>query len=291
MASAPPSRDRAQISDGTHGIMNPGAGLRRFDLQRFEASEELRDFVSRFWVVRWELGEQCHEQEILPFPRVNISFQASEARVVGPSAERFVARLSGSGCVLGVRFEPAGFAVFSDRPMTQWLGAQASVTEVFGAIGEALFQELCADCINFSSAELADERLDRARARVEEFLGQRCVTCPVTERETVRQLNGLIERAQSDRELKRAEQLAELAGCSLRSLQRLFERLVGVSPKWVLCRARAQDAAERVATGQAVDWARLALELGYHDQAHFIRDFKAQIGFTPTAYAARCAAV
>ena len=41
----------------------------------------------------------------------------------------------------------------------------------------------------------------------------------------------------------------------------------------------------------AVDWSALAQELGYFDQAHFIRDFKAQIGRTPAAYAAACARV
>jgi AraC-like DNA-binding protein len=45
-----------------------------------------------------------------------------------------------------------------------------------------------------------------------------------------------------------------------------------------------------VSTGEAVDWALLAVELGYHDQAHLIHDFKAQVGFTPAAYAERCAA-
>ena len=45
----------------------------------------------------------------------------------------------------------------------------------------------------------------------------------------------------------------------------------------------------RVASGASVGWARLALELGYHDQAHLIRDFKSQIGFTPGQYAKRCA--
>jgi len=39
-----------------------------------------------------------------------------------------------------------------------------------------------------------------------------------------------------------------------------------------------------------VDWAGAAQELGYHDQAHLIRDFRAQIGSTPAAYARRCGA-
>ena len=50
------------------------------------------------------------------------------------------------------------------------------------------------------------------------------------------------------------------------------------------------EAAERVAAGVAIDWPALARELGYHDQAHLIHDFKAQIGFTPAVYAKRCAA-
>jgi AraC-like DNA-binding protein len=41
-----------------------------------------------------------------------------------------------------------------------------------------------------------------------------------------------------------------------------------------------------VAAGDRLDWAALALELGYFDQAHFARDFKAQLGKTPREYAA-----
>jgi transcriptional regulator GlxA family with amidase domain len=100
----------------------------------------------------------------------------------------------------------------------------------------------------------------------------------------------LAARAVGDRELRRAEDLARLAGVSVRTLHRSFERYVGVGPKWILRRSRVQEAAERVASGAPVVWADLALELGYHDQAHLIHDFKAQIGFTPAVYAARCAA-
>jgi AraC-like DNA-binding protein len=99
----------------------------------------------------------------------------------------------------------------------------------------------------------------------------------------------LVERAQGDRAIKRADDLARVAGLSVRSLHRAFERYVGVGPKWVIRRARVHEAAERVAAGESVAWGGLAHELGYHDQAHLIRDFKAQIGVTPAAYARRCA--
>ena len=83
----------------------------------------------------------------------------------------------------------------------------------------------------------------------------------------------------------RVDELAARHAMSPRTLQRLFRRYVGVSPKWVLQRYRLHEAAERIAEGRDGDWAATALELGYFDQAHFIRDFKALVGASPAQYA------
>jgi AraC-like DNA-binding protein len=53
----------------------------------------------------------------------------------------------------------------------------------------------------------------------------------------------------------------------------------------VIKRCRLHEAVERLAAGEPADWARLARELGYFDQAHLIHDFKAMIGRTPAEYA------
>ena len=83
--------------------------------------------------------------------------------------------------------------------------------------------------------------------------------------------------------------LAATHGVSPRSLQRAFQRLVGLGPKWVLLRYRLHEAAERIATGEANDLTELALDLGYFDVAHFTRQFTAAMGQSPGAYARRCA--
>ena len=70
-----------------------------------------------------------------------------------------------------------------------------------------------------------------------------------------------------------------------RTLQRLFERYVGVGPKWVIRRYRLHEVAERLSEGKAVNLAELALDLGYFEQAHFIKDFRALVGVTPAGYA------
>jgi AraC-like DNA-binding protein len=44
------------------------------------------------------------------------------------------------------------------------------------------------------------------------------------------------------------------------------------------------DAAARLADAGRVNLTRLAHELGYSDQAHFTRDFKAVVGRSPTDY-------
>jgi AraC-like DNA-binding protein len=56
----------------------------------------------------------------------------------------------------------------------------------------------------------------------------------------------------------------------------------------VLRRLRLQEAAERMADG-AGDWAALAVDLGYFDQAHFINDFRRVVGRSPAEYAAQAA--
>ena len=87
------------------------------------------------------------------------------------------------------------------------------------------------------------------------------------------------------------EEIARRHAVSTRTLQRLFRRHVGVGPKWVLRRYRLQEAAEQLAAGERSDWTRLALDLGYFDHAHFIRDFRAVVGRSPSEYEAMCAAL
>jgi AraC-like DNA-binding protein len=113
--------------------------------------------------------------------------------------------------------------------------------------------------------------------------GARPAEDPVAEQ--VAALAALITR---DRGLYRVAQLAEVSGLTERRLQRMFADYVGVSPKWVMRRARLHEAALRAeASGHAaVNWAALAADLGYADQAHLTRDFTATIGVPPARYAA-----
>ena len=84
---------------------------------------------------------------------------------------------------------------------------------------------------------------------------------------------------------KVVEDLVHRYGLNKRTLQRLFAKYVGVSPKWVIQRYRLHEAAEQLVAGASVSQAAIAMSLGYSDQAHFVRDFKSVVGVSPAAYA------
>lgn len=260
----------------TRGILNPYEGFRRFTLGRHEPSADLRPWVELHWTVKWNLlpGEQ-YEQEILPHPSVQIAFEAHCATVHGIGTRRFVARLEGEGRVVGVKFLPGAFTAFSARSMADLVDRVLPITEVFGESARVVGEQVAAE----ADVNLAIERIETL---LRGLAPRRDENAELVAR--------LVAFVRGEPTITRSEALARHAGVSQRSLQRLFERYIGLGPKWIIRRARVQEAADRVASGQAVDYASLAVELGYHDQAHLIHEFKAQVGFTPAAYAERCAA-
>jgi AraC-like DNA-binding protein len=94
---------------------------------------------------------------------------------------------------------------------------------------------------------------------------------------------------EDDPEVLRVGQVCAAFGLSERSLQRLVQRRLGLTPKWLIQRRRLQEAAERLRTGGTTVAATAAV-LGYADQAHLVRDFSRVTGTTPGRFAARHAA-
>ena len=260
-------------------LAQAGGETSRFTLVRKAPADDLAEIVDRFWMVRWDLtGEPALEQETLPFPCVNMVIGDHRPGVHGPTTARFVARLEGGGWVLGTKFRPAGFRGMTARTKSpaDLVDAALALAEVLGSEGAALERAVLA---------AAPEDPRAAIALVERFVRSRHAGVHDDDREA----NQIVEQVRVDAAITRVAELAARAGMPIRALERLFRARVGVSPKWVIRRFRVQEAAARLAAGDALDLAVLALDLGYFDQPHFNRDFKSQIGRTPAQYAKLCA--
>jgi AraC-like DNA-binding protein len=256
------------------GVLHAGAAATRFTLHRYPPSGDLAPFVDFCWVIRWDLrGQPPHEQQILPHPNVNLAFEAAGPAVYGVDRKIFTRRLSGKGKALGIRFRPGGFRPFNSRPIFTLNDRVVPAARLFGPAADEA-------CSVVMAAEADDEMIAAAAALLRGFGAD---ADPAIE-----QAAELVKRITEDQGLRRVAQLADASGLSARKLQRLFSDYVGVSPKWVMRRARLHEAALRVeAEGPAsVDWAVLAADLGYADQAHLTRDFTATLGMPPTRYAA-----
>lgn len=75
-------------------------------------------------------------------------------------------------------------------------------------------------------------------------------------------------------------------GMSQRRIAQLFHEQVGVSPKTFHRVRRFQHTIQRLRVAERVNWAELALDCGYYDQAHLSHDFRQIAGMTPSAYLA-----
>jgi AraC-like DNA-binding protein len=82
----------------------------------------------------------------------------------------------------------------------------------------------------------------------------------------------------------RIARLSQQSSLSTRRVTRLFEQEVGLTPKLYARLLRFRQILRHAWQKDGIDWTELALSCGYADQPHFVRDFKAFSGFTPTQY-------
>ncbi len=272
------------------GVLRPDLAATRFRLARHQPSAPLAPFVEYYWIPRWDLrGAPPHAQTILPHPNVHLVFEASGAGIFGVDRRLFTRSLSGLGLAFGVRFLAGCFRPFWQAPISQLTDRVVPAARLFGPQAEKTRQAIMrvsagSAGVSAGSADSADsEEADAWMIGYAEALlcSVRPEQDPVAE-----QAAALVSRITADPGLRRVDQLAAASGMTARSLQRLFADYVGVSPKWVMRRARLHEAAERADSGEPVDWALLASDLGYADQAHLTRDFTATLGVSPTRYAA-----
>lgn len=250
-------------------------GLSRFDLARHAPGPAVQAYVSHHWVVSWDLrGEQPHRQTVLTHPSVNMTFTAGRCRIAGVTRGQFQERLTDSGQVLGVMFRPGGFRPFLGRSVATITDRFVAIPDVFGDPGRDLEHAV------LDAPTVAD-----ATATVEAFLAARAPRDVAT----IDRVAGMVAHIADDPGLTQVSDLADRYGSSVRAIQRLFTEHVGVGAKWVIRRYRIHEAADR-ARDANVNWADLAADLGYADQAHFTRDFTGVVGTTPTRYARQCAA-
>jgi AraC-like DNA-binding protein len=248
-------------------------------LHRYPADPEFDGFLQRFWIPVWSVppGREA-PQRVLQYPVSLVVVASDYARFYGVVSGLSTTTLTGTGWAVGVMCAPAAGALLAGGPMSRYTDRYADVTEVLGAAGERLTTRV-------RGAMAADPAAPDAHSAAMAAFGDALRPfLPVDDDGLL--VNRVVEFVEGDREVTRVAQVCEQLGLSERALQRLVDRRLGLTPKWLIQRRRLQEAAEHLRAGPA-GLGDVAALLGYADQAHFTRDFARVTAMTPGQFAAR----
>lgn len=249
-------------------VVYPQASEAHRTIRAYAPSDGLAPFVEYFWVVRWDL-DAPQESQTIPQPRIHLTVEGDRVLVYGIDRKQFKRTIAGAGVVLGVAFSPAGFRPFVDQPLKP---LQDSVVPA-----ASLFR------VPFAPPAFADPGDAELVAYAETvLLAQQPRADPVAV-----WCRDLVRRVDGDRGITQVRELAAIAGVGERSLQRRFNDYVGATPKWVIQRSRIMSLVADCNEGGPIGWAKAAIDLGFADQAHLIRAFRAIVGVTPDRYLRR----
>ncbi|MEL6528806.1 MAG: helix-turn-helix domain-containing protein [Pseudomonadota bacterium] len=189
--------------------------------------------------------------------------------VSGPTskAARFQ---NGTGRGWGIGLMPLGWACLFDVHASGYAdkvtdGMRDPAFSAFAPLAKALAQ---------SSGDFAEE-LALIEAHMEQLPFEPCAAF-----DTINAIN----TALVDPELATVAELADRVGMNIRSLERLSKRAFGFTPKLLLRRQRFFRSLAQFMLDPSLKWLS-TLDYQYHDQAHFVRDFKRFMGMSPSAYA------
>ena len=237
------------------------------------------EFVKCFWMLEDD-DASSDVQRILPDGRCELilnfgdSFECYSSNgwsaqprwfVTGQITGPMLLRGRGKTKVMGIRFHPHGPAQFLGMPIGELTDRVASLDEL--SVGVSREFEKLNDLP--STTEQFDALDSLVASGPKRQKADRAVAAAV----------GLIEQTHGLYSIKK---MARLTGLSPRQFERRFAAAVGLTPK-MFCRMQRFQQVLRAVDVLGANWATAALDCGYYDQSHLIRDFQEFAGSAPTA--------
>lgn len=261
----------AALPPESRGTLFPDLLPPRF--RRLTPRPELGELVAWWWLAEWDLPEgERSEQHLLAFPASNLAVESTMVGFVGPTTRGSTRVLEGRGWVVGAQLRPAAVPAFADDP--------TRLRDVYEVLNEPTLHALVAE------AAPGGRDLEEAVSPLGRWLVDRVGSAS----EEGRLANRMAELAASDPAITTVAELASRLAASERTLRRLADRYVGLTPYALIRRRRLQEAAQDLRAMPDDPLAEVAARHGFADQAHFGREFRRALGMTPAAYRAEARA-
>ncbi len=249
---------------------------------RIQAPSELDSLVDCYWIIEDDDAEVT-QQKILPdgFPeiifhygdpyQVNITGDwetQPKLLVAGQIRNHFLLRNTGRSGMIGIKLSPTALTELFSIDMSQLSNKVVGLLELPDRELASLGDILSADIDNQSKITKLNQYLIACSRPIDKNAA--IVRLAI---EKIRQSNGMIGIAELQEELEIKE----------RTLERLFKKFVGLSPKFY-SRIIRFNYVFRLVSKQKLPWSELAQLAGFYDQSHFNNNFREFVGEEPSKY-------
>jgi len=187
----------------------------------------------------------------------------------GARTDCFVIETSQQERVIGIQFRPGGAFPFLDMPASEVADSTYSLDDAWPGCATLLREELMSACNVHAMFAILERTLMSRLAKTS------------TLHPAIAFAAGQLARCTQN---MRVSDVVDRAGFSSRRFIELFRDQTGLTPKAFQRVRRFQRILQALRQKSDGNWAALAANCGYYDQAHFIHDFKTFSGMTPGQY-------
>ncbi|CAM1366839.1 helix-turn-helix domain-containing protein [Tenacibaculum xiamenense] len=171
---------------------------------------------------------------------------------------------------LAVRFKSGAFRHFTSIPYSYIINEYLSVEDIWASEGKLLLQKL-------HDSALIEEKI----SCIETFLLKKLLKHHLNESIN---WNANLQLLYKQFNSINFHELAFKCNVSYRQYERNFKEKFGITPKKFQRITRLQKTAKEVLLSKTDSYLPIALDNGYYDQSHFIKEFKQLSGITPSKY-------
>lgn len=252
--------------------------------RQFLPSSILVPYVKYYWTLTTDAD---HRDVIYPSGHVELALNISDGKVTTilegnpikmPNVEVFgqltapaqIVATKGS-TLLVARFHPHASALFFPNQASDFTNDSIDLNDVFRGEPVELYDRV-----------MEQHSIEHKIDTLEKFLVRRLIRNDKNQ-DKLKLVEAICRHAMNEGEIFSVESLASRYGFSERYLQKLFLDFTGVSPKSFFTIQRFNRSLDLLKS-TTLSLTAIAHECGYYDQAHFIREFKAFAGITPSRF-------
>ena len=236
--------------------------------QDFSVSPSLSHEISHYY--RFEADKSAETAFAIPDGCVDIVFDCDDsnpvANVCGTALEAMNPQFIHKHKYFGVRFATGVISELFDVCAEDLVEHQYNLLDMAPKAKQMFEQVVDAKCFS-QQVSIAEQFFIKQNARQFSYITAMVVKYICDQKGNIRM-----------------NELENLTGYTIRTIQRLFRDEVGMSPK-MFCRiVRCQSAIYDINHNDGVTFSDLACDLGFSDQSHFLREFKKLVTATPLNY-------